>query len=588
MMHSRWLGVLVLALVLPLPQVVARPDSSTDPLAVVPADSPIVLQVRGLDRTLHRFETMLTNALPEQGPKVKEQIEDQIKKGLQGRQIKGLVPDAPVFFVFTALPDPGEKEPPFAIIAHAADYKTFRDNLLKEDERKGLKTEGGHETTTMNGDQVYLVHSRDVIVLTPRKAVAEQFTRSGAGLKLDKELADRLLGADVGLYVDMAAVNKKFGDKIKSARDQLTGMFDRGKEDTAKSPLRDFLKRTIDAEFQVVFDTRALVSSFDFRPDGVAMEAWADFASDSRTSKFLKDCTRSSLEDLGKLPSGYLRYGAAPMTPEVLKRLRPWLDTLMGTSSSEKAYEHALNQLADAGPRWWTCAFDTPRRGLQVWHADRPKKLSKAQWEMFQAPPFLIKGKPELRRNAESYRGFNLNYAHIQWDFDRMQSAFTPPDASLTDTDRQQIREQMKRLMGEGLRVWFGTDGKVCISVLAEDWNQARQQIDRYLDGKDTVDQQAAFRDARSHLPPTAGGIYLVDAAHFAERNTPSSTPTDTSDRTAKPEKITKAPPIRPSFIGAAIDFHGYRGSFDLWVPGPAIHSFREMFQSARKWGSPR
>ena len=46
------------------------------------------------------------------------------------------------------------------------------------------------------------------------------FTKKVTGLdgKLGKETAQRLLGADVSLYLDAAALNKQYGDQLQGAR----------------------------------------------------------------------------------------------------------------------------------------------------------------------------------------------------------------------------------------------------------------------------------------------------------------------------------------------------------------------------------
>src|SRR5262249_38252091 len=153
---------------------------------------------------------------------LQEKLDESIKEGLEGRELKGLPKDGSIAVAFTEMPQPNEGEPAMAVIVAVTDYKTFRDAILKEDERKNLKADptAGYETTSIEGKEFFFVDRKGYAIITPQKEVAAKFTKKQAGLdgKLNKETAKRLLESDVAVYVDMAAVNKTFGDKIKAFR----------------------------------------------------------------------------------------------------------------------------------------------------------------------------------------------------------------------------------------------------------------------------------------------------------------------------------------------------------------------------------
>src|SRR5262249_60612231 len=107
---------------------------------------------------------------PDLAPQARAQIDEGLKKGLQGRELKGLPADGAIFVVFTEMPRPGEEVPRAAVIARVANYADFRDGLLKEDERKSLKAEGGHEVaTTEDGKEIYFVDRKGWVAVTTRK-----------------------------------------------------------------------------------------------------------------------------------------------------------------------------------------------------------------------------------------------------------------------------------------------------------------------------------------------------------------------------------------------------------------------------------
>ena len=90
----------------------------------------------------------------------------------------GLAKNGPVFIVFTEMP---QLNPQFfekmAIIAAVTNYGEFRDNILKEDERKALKTVGGYETTQVESSTVYLINRKDYVAIAMNEDVAKELVK---------------------------------------------------------------------------------------------------------------------------------------------------------------------------------------------------------------------------------------------------------------------------------------------------------------------------------------------------------------------------------------------------------------------------
>src|SRR4051812_17455195 len=116
-----------------------------DVLATVPASAPIVIHVRGVERTKERLTAFLNAAVPDFGPIAAAQLDNLFKSGFEGRKLEGLVKEGPVFVAVLELPTPGGSEPPIALIAQVSGYTAFRDGLLTDDERKNLKKQDGYE-----------------------------------------------------------------------------------------------------------------------------------------------------------------------------------------------------------------------------------------------------------------------------------------------------------------------------------------------------------------------------------------------------------------------------------------------------------
>src|SRR5262249_43609265 len=149
----------------------AAPANDPNPLAVVPATAPIVIQIKGFEHTKDRLITMVKNAIPDLAKQSEAAINDGIKKALEGRELQGMEKEGPVFVVFTEVPKPDVNPPKIAVLVRVTKYADFRDGILKEDERKGLKKDpaGFEETAFEGGDTAYFVDLKNYAAITPDK-----------------------------------------------------------------------------------------------------------------------------------------------------------------------------------------------------------------------------------------------------------------------------------------------------------------------------------------------------------------------------------------------------------------------------------
>ena len=195
----------------------------------VPASAPIVIYVRGVEGTRDRFVAMMEKALPDVLKMFQGHMDDALKNGIEGRKLRGLVKDGPIFMAFTELPKPGQGgngPPKMVIIAAVSNYKEFRDNLLTDDERKNIKVNGnGVEAVQIKNEMTYFVDRKGYAIVTPNEDVASSFTKKQPGLdgKLSKEQATKLLAADVGYYVNVDTLSKDYAEQIKELRQALEG-----------------------------------------------------------------------------------------------------------------------------------------------------------------------------------------------------------------------------------------------------------------------------------------------------------------------------------------------------------------------------
>ena len=83
-------------------------------------------------------------------------------------------------------------------------------------------------------------------------------------------------------------------------------------------------------------------------------------------------------------------------------------------------------------------------------------------------------------------------------------------------TMKKQLGEAFKKMMGDGLNTWVGTDGKAVLQVTAKDWAGARKLLDDHFNGTGTVGGVAAFGDVRKELPAEASVVALFDLVRYA------------------------------------------------------------------------
>ncbi len=260
--------------------------------------------------------------------------------------------------VFTELPKPGDDELKMVVIAAVTNYRDLVDNLLKEDERKGLKkNEAGYESTTVQDRTTYFLQRKGFALITPNKEIAEMLAspkRQGEGAQLGKELRAKLLTSDVGLYVNMEQVNKQYAEQIKVGKNLIQQGIKLVKEMLGKNDRTqlELLEKAIDPIFQTIEDSQALLLSAELRPAGVDFHAQVEVNKASPTGKVLAQMPVSSFKELDRLPAGQMFYTAWKANPALLRGLGGLVYGVLGDleDKEKKAVRDALEQLFKADP----------------------------------------------------------------------------------------------------------------------------------------------------------------------------------------------------------------------------------------------
>jgi hypothetical protein len=575
-----------LSAVLALTAIVGTATAQESPLAQLPANTSVVFQVRGVERTKNRLVAFLKNALPDLAPMVEGHMDDALKNGFDGgRHFNGLNKDGPHFLIFTDLPMPGmDQQPKMAGVLRLTNYQDFVKGLLKEDEFKNLKpTKDGYDVAMMGNEETYFIDRKDYVLVTPNKELAGQLAKKGPGFdgKLKPEIAKKLLDADMSAFVDMNVVNKEFGGQIQGIKQLFDAGFAQAGEQLGKANA-EMIKGVLEGFFQFVEDSSGILLAADFRPEGLAFSAQAQVGADSKTNGLFKATQKSSFENLGQLPSGQLAFTGMSLAGPNYKLFQ--LMTQGAIEDDTKEIKEAMADLEKSGPEVWIGTFQMPIQGIQVTTFKDPVKASAAQLKLMQGLKegenfmnITLKSKPEIKPEAQSDQGFKLHSASFVWDFDK--TIEKQGGQKVPEETRKEMAEAMKKMMGEKANLWFGTDGKSYLQITAKDWPAAQTLLNQFLEGKGAIKDQKAYQETRKALPTQTTLLALVDALPYFRTAGNYLLSILKSTQVPIPIPIQSLPEVKgePAYLGSAITLESGRGSLDIWLPATAVKEVRKL-----------
>lgn len=570
-------------LIAPAGAVWSAPVQSTrSGLDQVPETAPLVIHVRGIQGTHDRLLSLMKKALPGVADKFKSQIDDFFESGpenaLKGRKLRGLKEDGPIFLIFTELPKPSDSIPKIAIILAVKDYKEFRKNILTEDEGKAAKDEGnGIESANMENTQTYFVDRKGYAIVTPDKEVADSFANSkkitGLHNKLSKEQTAKLLSSDLGLYVNMEAVNKEYGEQIKQARQGIEQLLAfAGAGDESQKQAMEMIKTALPHIFQTIEDVQNLMVTLELRSGGLALHLHGDLKESSTTASYVQDSRTVDFKELDRLPPDRSVYLGMKASGALFKKLGGLISGISGGGGKDSS--DLMNELAKAGPDLILGGESFPSAGLTVYHFDKPDKAVAAVLKMYRSmdpKTANLKSKPDIKENAEKYGDFKLHSVQVAFDLDKMAE---PAAAKGGEDAKKATVEALKGIIGEKKNVWFGSDGKTAVQVSAPDWETARKMLDQYTKGSGTAGEGNTFRDLRKEMPKQASILVMGDAVHLFKMGldvVKPQLPPGVSPPADWPNMKDKG---ALAYIGLALTLQPNHGGIDLFLTADAVQEF--------------
>jgi hypothetical protein len=490
----------------------------------VPDKSLVVVQVNGVGAARDKLTKFLETAVPELAPKAKKQFDAALKDLLEGRDLSAVTPDARAYLIVTSFDDLAQVEAPVALVLPTASYKAFRERFLTADERKSFEAgNGGVDRFDSDEKAAYLVDLRKhgYAAATYSKEAAELLASKFeplTGARIGATVAPVFLGSDLSVYVNLAEVNDRYGDQIRQFRALFQGLLQQGGMGLVPGLDKrqiEQAKAVYEALFQAVEDGYGLAVGVEFKPEGLLLRAEMGFGKETATGKLFAAERPAPLDRLAGLPRGQALYSAGRLSPGLAKAVSALAREFSAGEDAEKAasaIEKYMELSAEAGAEGWVSAGSGPRGSLQVMTAINPGKLVEAHVHVLKSLPeggwyqnLALKEKPSVAEGDQTHRGFTLNRATLVLDFEAAVANI--PDENL----RKAAIESMKRLVSEKTTYWFGSDGKRFVQVASKDWGAARKLLDSYLDGKETIGDDEAFRAVQKQLPEEASQVVVVE-----------------------------------------------------------------------------
>ncbi len=562
-----------------------------------PAEAPVVVQVNGVERVKGRVAAMLRTALPDLADKLARQIDAGVDAALDGRQLTAVPADGRVYLVLHDFARLADEAPAVSVLVPVTDYAKFRDTFLTAAERKTFKKgAAGVDTLTMtlgaNEKELFAAAFGGYVALSPDEETAKEYAgkfERATAAALGAGVGESFLAGDAAVYVNMDAVNAKYGAQIQGFKGLIDFAFQQGGaqgQGVGKKQM-EAAKAGIKGLFQGVEDCRGLALGVEFRPDGFNFRLHGRFADDTPTGRVLADERPTAQAGLGDLPRGQMTYTGTFVGKGVRAMLQSFAQEYGAAEDDEKGQE-AMKKLAAglaaAGESGQYAAASIPVAGIQVSEFKDPTKAVAAMQGMLRGlaeggtfQNVMLKEKPTVKVDAQKHAGFTLTEVKMSLD---LEAALK----DLPEGAREAAEASMKRMMKEKMTFWFGTDGKRYVQINADNWAAAEKLLDGYVGGKDKVSALPGFAVTRKNLPAETSVLGLVEVGQTIAmigdfmktmKGQVPNFPADFPDL--------KAPKGDPAFLGTAITLQPGSARFDFFVPAAAIGIGRQVVEPLMK-----
>lgn len=532
-------------------------------LKAVPADVAVVARVKALESARDDIGKMLQAMSGNAAAMAQPQMEQGLAMftGLYGQEAA-----KNPLLVALRLPKDGPV-PAWAVLTQSNDYNAVLKGVSRKDDLKP-KSLGGYDSFVGADEQTYYsVKGAGFVAFGQDEALIKSIAKPAAALseKISAELSSQLLGGDLGVYVNVAALQAQYGEQIEQGKQMALGTLDQAGAQLAGN-MKESMKQMYGALFDAVKTGDALAFNVDFAAEGLGVAGLATVKEGSDAAKKLAGARSGSAELLGKLPAGGTSFVYANIDPASLGGLQKFgLSMMTGQAKLSPEMEKALAMQRQAGAFEMYTSNSGGAGGMSNVSLSTPTDPAKAVEAASLSMQAMKSGEGfvkdvKLTPKAQSYKGISFTEAKMTFDVDKMVAPGAPGGVDAVK----------KMLGGDTVTTWFGTDGKNVLSVSGKTFDEAKAQVDAILTGKGSVGQTAGFEAIRGRFPKQVTALFLISAQGMVKQMA-----TQMGVMTGKGDvPVPAGMPKEPAFFGGSLTTSPQGFQFQWILPskvGPVI-----------------
>ena len=253
------------------------------------------------------------------------------------------------FFVLVRLPDPAQPDlSAWGVIVKTDDPAAVIKGLGQDGGEKPKALDGYESFAAKDGQTWYSTRGTGWVAFGPDEAMIKAIhkPRSSLAEALSPEVRARFLAGDVGLYLNIAELQKQYGDFIEQVRPALMAQLEQAPNARGARGVES-TKQLVNALIEALKAGESLALSLDFDAAGLTLSGLATVKGDSPAAKGLARARTGSGRLLEKLPGDKMVYvytaegpgspdgrpkpvGGAPTSPAVDKAVAARLQALEG------------------------------------------------------------------------------------------------------------------------------------------------------------------------------------------------------------------------------------------------------------------
>lgn len=466
-------------------------------LKSVPADIPVVARIRALEDVKGDLLAMLKAMSPTGADIADGAVEPALQAftGMYGQEAA-----KHPFLVMMRLPDPAQPDlSAWAVIVQTGDAAAVIKGLSQQGAEKP-KTLDGHESfTAQDGQTWYAAKGTGWVAFGPNEDMIKAIHKPKSSLAtvLPVEVKARFLAGDVGLYLNIAAVQTQYGDVIEQARPAIMAQLEQAPNAGGAQNIES-LKSALNALTEGLKVGDHLALSLDFSAEGLTVSSLATVKAGTPAAKSLAEARTGSGTLLARLPADKMFYifGANPHPPEP--------DQKAGAAAPSPALKKATAARLDALDGRLVMGISIfPMQVVSLADPQDPGAAVAATLEASKARPATEK--VTVKPDAVTQGSFHLA---------RVTTAVDPK--TLVAQARKAVPNSdeiiKKMFTGNAVTTYTGTDGKLFVEVNAATDDEAKAQVAAIVDSSRGLGHLPAWKALRPKFPERTTWLVLINA----------------------------------------------------------------------------